>query len=174
MCTAINSLGEAIITCSVTVEGKAGLCLDTLDQQRLQKITELENYSRPTKEEAEQELQRPIFTTPLQNLENMKEGDHAHLECRLKPINDPKMRVEWYVNGMAIRTGHRFRATHDFGYVVLDVLYTYPKDTGTYMCKAINALGEPVNTCTIQVASRKSIYFDSQHPEGWEKIRALE
>ena len=127
MCTAINSLGEAIIICSVTVEGKAGLCLDTLDQQRLQKITELENYSRPTKEEAEQELQRPIFTTPLQNLEDMKEGDHAHLECRLKPINDPKMRVEWYVNGMAIRTGHRFRATHDFGYVVLDVLYTYPK-----------------------------------------------
>lgn len=84
------------------------------------------------------------------------------------------MQVEWFVNGVAIRTGHRFRATHDFGYVALDVLYTYPEDTGTYICKATNALGEAVNTCTINVASRKSIYLDSQHPEGWEKIRALE
>lgn len=96
------------------------------------------------------------------------------MECRLEPINDPNLRVEWFVNGMAIRSGHRFRATHDFGYVALDVLYTYPEDTGTYMCKATNALGEAVNTCTIGVAGRKSIFLDSQHPEGWEKIRALE
>ncbi len=96
------------------------------------------------------------------------------MECRLEPVNDPNLRVEWFVNGMAIKSGHRFRATHDFGYVALDVLYTYPEDTGTYMCKATNALGEAVNTCTIAVAGRKSIYLDSQHPEGWEKIRALE
>ena len=174
MCKAVNANGEAVTTCSVTVEGKAGLYLDTMDEQRLQKINQLENYQRPAKEETEAVLQRPIFTTPLQSLENLKEGEHAHLECRLEPINDPNLKVEWFVNGMAIRTGHRFRATHDFGYVALDVLYTYGEDTGTYMCKATNALGEAVNTCTVSVASRKSVYLDSQHPEGWEKIRALE
>ena len=174
MCKAINSNGEAVTTCSITVEGKGGLILDTMDEQRLQKINQLENVARPAKEEAEEQLMKPNFTSPLQNLENLKEGDHAHLECRLEPINDPSLRVEWYVNGKAIRTGHRFRATHDFGYVALDILYTYGEDSGTYMCKAFNKLGEAVNTCTIDISSRKSIYLDSQHPEGWEKIRALE
>lgn len=56
-----------------------------------------------------------------------------------------------FVNGVAIKTGHRFRTTHDFGYVALDILYTYPEDSGTYMCKATNLAGEAVNTCTIKV-----------------------
>ena len=45
----------------------------------------------------------------------------------------------------------RFRTTHDFGYVALDILYSYPEDSGTYMCKATNEVGEAVNTCTIKV-----------------------
>lgn len=174
MCKAINANGEAITTCSVEVEGKAGLYLETLDQQRLQKIHDLESYSRPAREDAETPAQRPIFTTPLASLDNLKEGDHAHLECRLEPINDPNLIVEWFVNGVSIRQGHRFRTTHDFGYVALDILYTYPEDSGTYMCKATNALGEAVNTSTISVSSKRSIYMDCNNPDGWEKIRALE
>lgn len=61
------------------------------------------------------------------------------------------MMIEWFVNGVAIRAGHRFRTTHDFGYVALDILYTWGEDTGTYMCKATNLLGEAVNTTTINV-----------------------
>jgi hypothetical protein len=68
-------------------------------------------------------------------LENLKEGQAAHLECRLEPINDPTMTVEWFVNGVAIQTGHRFRMTNDFGYIALDILYAYPEDTGTYMIR---------------------------------------
>lgn len=63
-----------------------------------------------------------------------------------------------FVNGVAVRTGHRFRTTHDFGYVALDILYTYPEDSGTYMCKATNLAGEAVNTCTIKVGCK---YFIS-------------
>ena len=29
----------------------------------------------------------------------------------------------------------------DFGYVALDILWTYPEDSGTYMCKATNKHG---------------------------------
>ena len=61
-----------------------------------------------------------------------------------------------FVNGVAVRTGHRFRKTHDFGYVALDILYTYPEDSGTYMCKATNLAGEAVNTCTIRVGCEYS------------------
>ena len=90
----------------------------------------------------------------LHSLENLKEGDHAHLECRVEPINDPNLKIEWFVNGIAIKTGHRFRTTHDFGYVALDILYTYPDDSGTYMAKATNLLGEAVNTCQITVGGK--------------------
>lgn len=53
-----------------------------------------------------------------------------------------------------MKTGHRFRKTHDFGYVALDILYAYGEDSGTYMCKATNLAGEAVNTCTIKVGCK--------------------
>lgn len=76
---------------------KQGLYLDTLDAQRLQKIRELETVE--IKEEVEKEVihQKPVFLTPLNNLDHLKEGEHAHLECRVEPINDPNLKIEWYV-----------------------------------------------------------------------------
>lgn len=148
--------------------------MDTLDEQRLQKIQQLENYQKPVAAEIEEIGQKPVFLTPLISLENLKEGDHAHLECRVEPINDANLKIEWYINGKAIRAGHRFRTTHDFGYVALDVLYVYGEDTGTYMCKATNLHGEAMNTCNLRVVNRKSIILDTQHPDGLEKIQKLE
>lgn len=152
----------------------AKLYLDTLDEDRLKKIRELETVEKPKEVEKEAVGQKPVFLTPLTSLENLKEGDYAHLECRVEPINDPDLKIEWFINGKAIRAGHRFRTTHDFGYVALDILYVYGEDTGTYMCKATNKLGEAVSTCEIKVVSRRSIIFDSQHPDGLEKIQKLE
>jgi hypothetical protein len=62
------------------VVGQKGLLLDTLDEQRLQKIKALESYQQPKTVEAELAPEKPVFLTPLNNLENLKEGDHAHLE----------------------------------------------------------------------------------------------
>ncbi|CAG0890532.1 unnamed protein product [Cyprideis torosa] len=174
MCRARNLNGEAVTSCAVTVKGKEGLLTDTLNQSGLQKIRDLEAPRPARPEEAAPALQRPEFITPLQSLENIGEGKHAHTECRLIPVNDPDLKVEWFVNGVQLRTGSRFRTTHDFGYVALDIMTTYPEDNGTYMCKASNKAGEAVNTCTIQCKGMKSIYLDTQHPEGWSKIQELE
>lgn len=152
----------------------SGLYLETLDEQRLQKIRQLESYQPPKTTEVVEVGQKPVFLTPLTSLENLKEGDHAHLECRVEPINDANLKIEWYCNGKAIRAGHRYRTTHDFGYVALDILYVYGEDSGTYMCKATNLLGEAMNTCNIRVVNRKSIILDTQHPDGLEKIQKLE
>lgn len=46
----------------------------------------------------------PKFITQIQPQEN-QEGDSAHFECRLEPINDPKLRVEWYHNGKPLKSG---------------------------------------------------------------------
>ena len=83
------------------------------------------------------------------------------MECRLEPINDPDLKVEWFINGVEIKAGHRFRTTHDFGCVALDVLYSYSEDSGTYLCRATNKMGEAVNSCSVGVTAHRSIYMDS-------------
>lgn len=50
--------------------------------------------------------------------------------------------------------GHRFKTTYDFGFVALDILYAYAEDSGTYMCKAKNAVGEAVTTCSVKVEGK--------------------
>jgi len=173
-CHAVNATGRATASASLEVGAKAGLLLDTMDSDRLHHLRSLENRDRSRPEEEDAPITAPQFTTPLRNVEGVPEQGHVHMECRLQPVNDPNLRVEWFVNSKPIPQGHRFRTTHDFGYVALDILYAYAEDSGTYMCKATNALGEAVNTGSVNVVARDSLLLDSQHPEGWEKMKSLE
>lgn len=100
--------------------------------------------------------EKPQFGKPLKNVQ-VGEGQPVHLEATLTPVNDPTMRVEWYCNGRPIQQGHRFKTTYDFGYVALDVLYAYAEDSGTYMCKATNAVGEAVTTSSVKVDGKYNI-----------------
>ena len=71
--------------------------LDTLDAQRLQKIRELEAVQVKKEVEKEVVYKKPVFLTPLNNLDLIKESEHAHLECRVEPINDANLKIEWLV-----------------------------------------------------------------------------
>lgn len=174
MCKATNKNGEAVVTCSVKVSASSNVETDTMHEQSLAQIKRLESaYIKPV-EAPKPAKQKPVFTVPLKSVENIKEGQSVHLECRLEPINDPQLMVEWYHNGVTLRSGHRFRTTYDFGYVALDILYTYPEDAGTYICRAYNELGEAVTTAAISVQAIKNIYGDTYHPEGLQKIQQLE
>lgn len=46
---------------------------------------------------------------------------------------------------------NRVTTMHDFGYVALNMKYVNPEDSGTYMCRAINELGEAVTSATLFV-----------------------
>ena len=176
-CRAKNNLGETNATSNLIVQGKSGLLLDTMDRDRLHHLKNLESHKANLKGGQEAEvgpITKPVFTTALQNAQGVPEQRNVHLECRLEPLNDPNLKVEWFVNGKAIKMGHRFRTTHDFGFVSLDILGAYTEDSGTYMCKASNQLGEAVNTCSVEVVGGKSLMLDSQHPEGWEKVQRME
>ena len=48
--------------------------------------------------------QVPTFTKPLRNVETM-EGTNVHLECRLRPVGDNSMKVEWFVNDQPLKVG---------------------------------------------------------------------
>ncbi len=51
------------------------------------------------------------------------------------------LQVEWFKDGQPLRVGSRFKTTYDFGYVALDILWTYPEDNGLYMVRATNKYG---------------------------------
>jgi hypothetical protein len=152
-CRAINKLGRAESSVKLGVQSRASIISETQHQGALNKIQYLEDDSRFKRAQAEDILvtEKPQFGRPLKNVEHLPEGRSVHLEATLIPVNDPTMKVEWYRNGVPIPQGHRFKTTYDFGFVALDVLYAYPEDSGTYMCKAKNAAGEAVTTCIVTV-----------------------
>jgi hypothetical protein len=94
----------------------------------MRRIQELEGrvYERP--EEEERVFEKPIFTQLLTGPSELIEGQLAHFECRVLPVGDSTLRFEWYVNGKELKMGSRFHATHDFGFVTLDIKDTVQED----------------------------------------------
>ena len=168
-CKAVNMLGETSISCDLRVQGKGGLLLDTMDGARLSQLKNLEARKAVNKEEGEIQITKPVFTTALNSVKASEQG-RVHLECRLEPVNDPNLKVEWFVNGKAMQFGNRFNTRHDFGYVALDISQLVEADAGEYVCKVINKYGEAKSSASLIVSSRDTLDTSSQRPEGLEKI----
>lgn len=172
----INEAGQCETSINIEVEAGSGLILESQYPQGLDKIRELEDNSRFRKEVNLEPVtfQRPMFTAPLQNIERAAEGALAHFECRLIPVGDPTMKVEWFRNNSPVEDSSRIAKTHDFGYVSLDITHIRPEDEGIYMCRATNSLGEAVTTASLKILSKAGIQLETQHPEGMKRIRELE
>lgn len=172
---ATNHLGSAHTSSCVRVVGRSDIVTDTQNEQSLEQIQVLEDLSRRRNQQAEDitVLQAPQFTRALHNIETV-EGTNVHLECRLQPVGDPTMKVDWFVNGFPLKVGHRFRPAYEFDYVALDLLGVYAQDSGVYTCQARNQLGEAVTSCSVRVIAKKDLVTETQHPGGLEKIQYLE
>lgn len=59
----------------------------------LQKIQSLEDRERYEGAVEEVRRQAPVFTVPLNNVADLREGENAHFEGRLTPTDDPKLKV---------------------------------------------------------------------------------
>ena len=75
-----------------------------------------------------------------------------------------QLQIEWFKDGKPLATGHRFRTFNDFGIVILDVLYCYSEDSGTYECKATNQHGSDSISCTITCSEKSSLILTPQVP----------
>lgn len=175
-CQARNQLGESVTSCSVRIIAKKDLILDTQNASGLEKIQYLEDSSRYKRSEYVDEIVnvRPRFITQPKSLSNLREGTHAHFECKIEPVTDPNLKVEWFKNGHPITVGHRFRPIHDFGYVALDIVDLIAEDSGTYTCRAINMIGSAETHCTLQCRSSEQIVTLTQNEHGLEQIHYLE
>lgn len=179
VCKASNKYGEDYTKATLKCFGKSGVYLDSLQPDSLARIRELESYggeqpTTPTTPVAEP----PKFITQISDITKLVEGQSAHFEARLTPVNDPDLKVEWYCNGKKLPHGHRYRTFHDFGIVILDILYCYEENSGVYECRAFNKYGEDTTKATLKCYSKSSLILESQLPKGMEggleKIQTLE
>ena len=171
-CKATNSLGEAVTTASCKVHAKGSLLLDSQHPEGMRKITALESSKMNKRQISDkgQEFDRPVFTHPLSGTEEVAEGGSAHMECRVAPVGDESMKFSWFCNGEAVKMGSRFQATHDFGFVTLDIAQCVAEDSGMYTVTATNLMGESSSSFALHVGGKKGI---EQPPVFMEQLRDI-
>lgn len=94
---AVNALGQCKSSTTMRVVTRGGIITEPQRPEGLEQIMKLESqqpFQRPQVEDAVTR-QRPVFTQPLQNIDYLPEGQTAHFECRLIPVGDPNLKVEW-------------------------------------------------------------------------------
>lgn len=156
---AVNNLGQCTSSINLRVIAKDSIILESQRPEGLEKIRKLEEqqpYKRPEFQEPFTR-QRPVFTQPLQNIDSIPEGHTAHFECRLIPVGDPMLKVEWFRNEKPLEDSSRITKVHDFGFVSLDITHVRDEDEGVYMCRASNPLGEAVTTASVKIRSKSKL-----------------
>lgn len=107
---------------------------------------------------------------------NVQESKSVHFECRVEPVNDPTLRIDWFFNGKPFATGSRVHVINDFGFISLDMDYVYPRDSGEYICRATNKWGTAITKAKLTCTAKLNVILESQLPDGMsgEKLKALE
>ncbi|VDN44422.1 unnamed protein product [Gongylonema pulchrum] len=161
-CVATNSLGEAQSSASFNVIGNKVIYDESQHPESLHRIQQIEAPKELPPEPVELKPLAPQFISPLQTIERI-EGQPAHFETRVTPINDPQMRVQWFKDGAPLLNSNRFHHTSDFGFIGLDIAYTVPEDSGVYTVVAANEQGQDQTEGYLGVES-KSVFRISLFP----------
>nr|XP_023685183.1 titin-like isoform X1 [Paramormyrops kingsleyae]XP_023685184.1 titin-like isoform X1 [Paramormyrops kingsleyae] len=109
--------------------------------------------------------QKPHFKKKLSSV-RLKHFGPVHFDCRLIPIGDPNMTVEWLHDGQPLAAANRLRMTNEFGYCSLDYEVAYSRDSGIITCKASNNYGADHTSATLIVKDEKGLVEETQFPEG--------
>ncbi|VDP08349.1 unnamed protein product [Soboliphyme baturini] len=179
-CVATNESGTDSTSTTLQCQPKGSLFLEPISIEKAKAVHDLEEslVKVPAEAPPEKPQMAPVFLKPLQNPPPLQEGDNAHLEATISPVNDPNLKIEWFLNGKALKTGSRVKAICDFGFVILEITPVYPEDSGEYLCRASNRLGEAVTSAHIVCESKDKIIRRSQLPESYsgaqQKIEILE
>jgi hypothetical protein len=105
-----------------------------LDPQHEESWLKIQAMEAPKEAPPEMEAppsEAPQFIEQLQSLERI-EGQPAHFQTRVTPVNDNQLRIQWLKDGLPLGDSNRFAFTNDFGLIALDLLHTVATDAGTY------------------------------------------
>merc|ERR1719288_270360 len=154
-CKAVNKHGEASVACNVQVKGKQSIITDPQLPRSFKTGTDSINRLEENKYRRHHEFMSdevdarpPVFISKIKDV-TCAEGQPAHFDCRVEPIGDGSMRVEWFHNDQAIAIGSRIHTISDFGFVVLDIDWTFKRDSGRYTCRATNRFGTAETTANL-------------------------
>lgn len=176
VCRVTSATGVAESRAILNINVRAGIEKSAANPNSLQYIQQLEDYSKYQRRESLDETvnKKPAFIRPLQNNGQLEEGRNAHFEGQITPVNDPTLRVEWYKDGHPITASSRITAIFNFGYVSLNILHLRAEDAGSYVCHAVNRLGEAISSATVEVISRNTVTADLGIPEQQRFIESVE
>lgn len=150
-----NRLGEVVDSIQIEVQPIKSIQTDTMYADTLKKLSVLErDRTHVIRDTDEKTNQPPVFTKPLNSSYRAHEGGNLHLECRLIPVGDPSLKVEWFKDGQPMKMGSRFHFIDDFGFVSLDIHKVEANDCGTYVVRAVNENGEAQTSTIISVKSK--------------------
>jgi hypothetical protein len=175
LCKATNQHGECTTSCQLTIKGKLPQIVSTPQlpshfksgTESLQKLEE-NLWKREELEVNEEDKSPPTFISEMKDLEIL-EGQPGHFDCRVEPVND--VRIEWYLNGKPLAMGSRMHTSDDFGFVSLDLDWTFARDAGEYLCRAVNKYGFCTTRAKLIVKGKRDV-LDS-HIDA-EKLSELE
>ncbi|KAF3843803.1 hypothetical protein F7725_002652 [Dissostichus mawsoni] len=159
--TAINKAGRDTTRCRVNVE----VDFAAPQAERRHIITK---GTYKAKDIAAPELE-PLHQRYGQD--QWEEGDlydkeKAEASCRLTPIGDPTMVVEWLHDGKPLEAANRLRMVNEFGYCSLDYEEAYARDSGVVTCRVTNKYGADQTSATLIVKDEKGLVEETQLPEG--------
>ncbi|KAL8579176.1 hypothetical protein ACOMHN_010760 [Nucella lapillus] len=79
-------------------------------------------------------------------------GSEFKLLCEVQAHPVPK--VTWSKDGRELADGDHYNITYSHGVCSMEVVYARPEDSGRYLCKAVNTLGEHETGCKVEVEER--------------------
>ncbi|KHJ47621.1 hypothetical protein D918_01776 [Trichuris suis] len=173
-CVLTNSLGSASSDATFVCEGVSSVQLATQHPQSYDQILILEAPKQKAVDQEELPAAAPQFVEKLSDQVQADEGQSVQLQCQVTPKDDPNLSVTWYFNGQPLKFSHRFRHSKDFGYIVLNILYVYPEDSGDYACVVRNGSGSAQSQCHLTCGSKKSMLTETCHPDSLKRIIELE
>lgn len=120
-------------------------------------------------------LQKPSFTSDLPAEFHVIADEDIQLECKVEPKNDSDLRIDWYHNGIPLKTGSRVKASLEFGYVNLQIKDVTDRDQGIYTCKAVNKSGEATTFTKVFCSSlgQTGVDASTMHPRGVEGLESI-
>ncbi|ETN87097.1 hypothetical protein NECAME_01255 [Necator americanus] len=169
-----NAQGEAVSSATLKCHGKDSILGDTQHAESWARIQEIE-APKPKMEEVEPGPKPPPrFIVPIASPGELVEGQPAHFEATIEPIDDPGMKIIWCLNGAPVADSSRMKMINDFGWVIMDINQVEVRDTGDWTCVAKNAAGEAQCSAPLKVAGKESILLDAINPQSLDRIREIE
>ena len=158
-CKAVNSVGEATTFTKVyySTQSPAGVDCSTMHPrgvEGLESINKMEARGLlPDSQEDVESLPPPHFVNDFAD-QTLEQGAVGHFEASLEPRSDGNLSIAWMFNNKPLGESSRFKKTHAFGMVILEIIGIRNSDEGKYTCVATNKAGKAESSFNLSYSSK--------------------